>query len=142
MCDQSLRLNGLRLLVIDDDADANEILTFLFSEEGAKIVAAATASEALEVLSHFQPDILISDIRLPDYDGYLLLFKIRNLIALQGKQIPAIALTAFSGQEYRKRSMLAGFDIHLSKPIDLDELVSVVESLVCTQQSSHAYKQT
>lgn len=142
MCNQSLRLNGLRLLVVDDDADAREILTFLFSGEGANIVAAATANEALEVLSLFQPDILISDIRLPDSDGYLLLLKIRNLIALQGKQIPAIALTAFSGQEYRTRSMLAGFDRHLSKPIDLEELVSVVESLVSLRESSHAYKQT
>lgn len=130
------KLDGLRLLVVDDDPDARELLTILFSEDGADIIAAGSAVEALEALSCFQPNMLISDISLPDEDGYSLLQKVRKLNASQGGQIPAIALTAYTMDEDRARALLAGFDRHLSKPIDLDELTSVVKSLACQTQVS------
>ncbi|WP_017319284.1 response regulator [Mastigocladopsis repens] len=135
MSDKFLKLDGLRLLVVDDDADARELLTCLFSWEGAEIITATSAVEALDALAGFQPDILISDIRLPDEDGYSLLLKVRNLDVSQGGKIPAIALTADAGEEYRIRALSAGFDRYIAKPIDLDELSSVVKSLAFSKIS-------
>ena len=136
MCHTFQKLEGLRLLVVDDDPDALELLTILFSGDGAEIIAAASALEALEALSCFQPDMLISDISLPDEDGYSLLQKVRNLDASCGGQIPAIALTAHAMEEDRTRALSAGFDRHLSKPFDLDELTSLVKSLACQTEVS------
>ena len=135
MC-HTQKLDGLRLLVVDDDPDTRELLTILFSGEGAEIIAAASVVEALEALSCFQPDMLISDISLPDEDGYSLLQKVRKLDASQRGQIPAIALTAHVMDEDRARALSAGFDRHLSKPTDLDELTSVVKSLACQTKVS------
>jgi two-component system, OmpR family, response regulator len=135
MKNESMKLNGLRLLIVDDDPDARELLTVFFSWEGVDVITAASASEALEELLRFQPDILISDIRLPDEDGYSLLVKVRNLATDQGGKIPAIALTADVSEEYRTRALTAGFDSYISKPIDLDELTSVVKNLsFCNSQ--------
>ncbi|KZL51118.1 MULTISPECIES: response regulator [Cyanophyceae] len=129
MYTQSTAVKGLRLLVVDDDADTRQILNILFELEGAKVIAVASASEALEVISQFKPDILISDISLPDESGYSLLPKVRGLMAAQGKQIPAIALTGYAREEDRIYAFASGFQTHLCKPINLDELVSEVASL-------------
>ncbi|MDF5735675.1 MULTISPECIES: response regulator [unclassified Nostoc] len=129
MSNQSISFKGLRLLVVDDDPDTRTLLTFLFELDGAEIVTAALAGEALEIMSSFKPDILISDIYLPDEDGYSLLLKARNLEAKRGRKIPAIALTASALDEDRKRASLAGYDIYRCKPVDLDELASVVANL-------------
>ncbi|MEH2169434.1 MAG: response regulator [Nostoc sp.] len=134
MSNQSMSFKGLRLLVVDDDADTRTLLTFLFELEEGEVVAAASADEALKIMSFFKPDILISDICLPDEDGYSLLLKIRNLQAKRGRKIPAIALTASTLEGDRKRALLAGYDIYQSKPIDLDELTSMVASLVGLKQ--------
>ncbi|MCG6136424.1 MAG: response regulator [Nostoc sp. LLA-1] len=132
---QSLSVNGLHLLVVDDDTDTRKILTILFELEGAKVIAVASASEALKVISHFKPDILISDICLPDEDGYSLLPKIRNLVAAPGKCMPAIALTGSAKEEDRTYALSAGFQKHLCKPINLDELVYEVANLARSQQA-------
>ncbi|MEH1903270.1 MAG: response regulator [Nostoc sp.] len=129
MSNQSISFKGLRLLVVDDDPDTRTLLTFLFELDGAEIVTAASAGEALEIMSSFKPDVLISDIYLPDEDGYSLLLKARNLEAKRGRKIPAIALTASALDEDRKRASLAGYDIYRCKPVDLDELASVVANL-------------
>ncbi|MBE9050001.1 response regulator [Nostocales cyanobacterium LEGE 11386] len=129
MYSQSSSVGGLRLLIVDDDADTRQILSILFELEGAKVVAVASASEALEVITNFQPDIFISDICLPDEDGYSLLRKIRNLVSEQEKFIPAIALTGSAREENRTYAFAAGFQRHLYKPINLDELVYEVASL-------------
>ncbi|TAF08633.1 MAG: response regulator [Nostocales cyanobacterium] len=134
MFSPSICLDNLRLLVVDDDSDSRQILTLLFEFEGAKIICAASALEALEVISHFQPDILITDICLPDEDGYWLLTKVKNLPALKGRYVPAIALTGMASEEDREYSLRAGFQKHLSKPIDLNELVSVVANLAESNQ--------
>ncbi|MEH2376669.1 response regulator [Nostoc sp.] len=134
MLNQSISFKGLRLLVVDDDPDTRTLLTFLFELDGAEILTAASAGEALEIMSFFKPDVLISDIHLPDEDGYSLLLKARNLEAKRGRKIPAIALTASAFDEDRKRASLAGYDIYQSKPIDLDELASVVATLAGVEQ--------
>jgi CheY-like chemotaxis protein len=129
MCSQCIGLDNLCLLVVDDDIDNRQLLTLLFELEGAKIISAASASEALEVISNFQPDIFISDISLPDENGYSLLSKLRNSPILKGRYIPAIALTGWASAEDHEYSLKVGFQKHLSKPVDLNELVSIVASL-------------
>ncbi|MEH2273863.1 MAG: response regulator [Nostoc sp.] len=129
MSNESMSFKGLRLLIVDDDADTRTLLTFLFELEGAELITAASADDALEIISLFKPDILISDLYLPDEDGCSLLLKVRNLEAKRGRKIPAIALTASALDEDRNRALLAGYNIYRCKPIDLDELVSAVASL-------------
>ncbi|MEH2243817.1 response regulator [Nostoc sp.] len=134
MSNQSIYFKGLRLLVVDDDPDTRTLLAFLFELDGAEIVTAGSAGEAIAIMSFFKPDILISDIYLPDEDGYSLLLKIRNLEAKRGRKIPAIAMTASAFDEDRNCALLAGYDIYRCKPIDLDELASVVASLTGLEQ--------
>ncbi|MBC1219205.1 response regulator [Nostoc sp. UCD121] len=134
MSNQSMSFKGLRLLVVDDDPDTRTLLTFLFELDGAEIITAASAGAAIEIMSFFKPDILISDIYLPDENGCSLLMKVRNLEAKRGRKIPAIALTASAFDEDRNRALLAGYDIYRCKPIDLDDLSSTVASLVMLEE--------
>ncbi|MEH2109633.1 response regulator [Nostoc sp.] len=130
----SFSFKGLRLLVVDDDADTRTLLTFLFQLDGAEVIAAASADEALKTMSFFRPDILISDICLPDEDGYSLLLKVNDLEAKRGRKIPAIALTASTLDEHRRLALLAGYDRYQCKPIDIDELASTVVTLAELEQ--------
>ncbi|MHC5738972.1 response regulator [Nostoc sp.] len=130
----SFSFKGLRLLVVDDDADTRTLLTFLFKLDGAEVIAAASADEALKTMSFFRPDILISDICLPDEDGYSLLLKVNDLEAKRGRKIPAIALTASTLDEHRRLALLAGYDRYQCKPIDIDELASTVVTLAELEQ--------
>ncbi|MEH2141907.1 response regulator [Nostoc sp.] len=134
MSNESMSFKGLRLLVVDDDADTRTLLTFLFELDGAEIITAASADDALEIISLFKPDILISDLYLPDEDGCSLLLKVRNIEAKRGRKIPAIALTASALDEDRNRALLAGYNIYRCKPIDLDELTFTVASLAGLEQ--------
>ena len=134
MSNQSISFQGLRLLFVDDDFDTRTLLTYLFELCGAEIITAASAGEAIAIMSSFKPDILISDIYLPDEDGYSLLLKARNLEAKRGRKIPAIALTASALDEDRNNALLMGYNIYLCKPIDLDKLASVVASLTRLKQ--------
>ncbi|RCJ21595.1 histidine kinase [Nostoc minutum NIES-26] len=126
---QSISVDGLRLLIIDDHADSRELLKIFFETQGAEIKAVATVSEALELIFCFQPDIPIGEIYLPDETVHSLFAKVRNLEAKQGRWIPAIALTRFATDKDRAYALKTGFHIHLCKPIDLDKLVCVVASL-------------
>ena len=130
MGNESLTLAGLRLLVVDNNSDMRELLIFTFEKVGAEITAAATANEALEVLKWLKPNVFTSEIRLPNEDGYSLLSKIRELEKERGRQIVAIAVTADAREEDRARALASGFDWYLPKPVDLDELVTVVKYLV------------
>ena len=134
MSNESMSFKGLRLLVVDDDPDTRTLLTFLFELDGAEIITAASAGDAIEIMSFFKPDIFISDIYLPDENGCSLLMKVRNLEAKRGRKIPAIALTASAFDEDRNRALLAGYDIYRCKPIDLDDLSSTVASLVMLEE--------
>lgn len=134
MSDQSTHLQNLRLLVVDDDGDTRDILTLLFELEGAEIRCAACGQEAIEIISDFEPDILISDVSIDDEDGCWLLPKIRNSEVLKHKWIPAIAITGWSSEKDKEYTSNAGFQKHLCKPLNLDELVDVVASLAnCNQ---------
>jgi PAS domain S-box-containing protein len=118
-------LDGLRLLVVDDDADAGELLAHVLGGEGADVQFVTSAKAALEALVTFMPDVLISDIGMPDVDGYTLLKKIRSLSS-RISRVPAIALTAYVQPEERKKTLLAGFQLYLSKPVDVEELLAAV----------------
>jgi CheY-like chemotaxis protein len=127
--DRFILLNGLRVLVVDDNADARELLTFILEQHRAEVTAVASATKALEVLAQIEPHILVSDLGMPGEDGYALIRQVRALPLEQGGRIPAIALTAYAKEEDRKRALLSGFQTHISKPVEPEELVAVVASL-------------
>ncbi|WP_071187381.1 PAS domain S-box protein [Trichormus sp. NMC-1] len=122
-------LEGLRVLLVDDEADARHLLTTILGEYGAQVMAVASAMEAMSALRKFHPDILVSDIGMPEEDGYTLIRKIRTLSIEQGGRIPAVALTAYARTEDRTQALLAGFQLHIPKPINPAELAVVVANL-------------
>jgi CheY-like chemotaxis protein/two-component sensor histidine kinase len=127
-----ITLNGLRLLIVDDEADTRDLLTVLLTQHGAEVRACVSSGETLALLEHWQPDVLISDIGMPDEDGYTLLRKIRALPPERGGRIPAAALTAFARSEDRVRALAAGFQMHIPKPVEIAELIIVIASLAAS----------
>lgn len=125
----STALEGLKLLVIDDDAGSRDLLLTLLGYCGAEVKTGSSAIEALEAVTRFKPDLLISDIEMPDQDGYSLVRKLRLLEGELGRHIPAVALTAHARTEDRMQALAAGFDTHVCKPVEPAELVTVVASL-------------
>jgi CheY-like chemotaxis protein len=123
----NIRLDGLKVLVVDDEADVRDVLSRILRSCGADVIEAATASDAVRATETDRPGILISDVGMPGEDGYELIRRVRMLG--ESGSIPAIALTAFSRLEDRTRAMLAGFQIHLAKPIESEELIVTVASL-------------
>jgi PAS domain S-box-containing protein len=123
-------LNGLEVLVVDDEADTRDLLTTVLERCDAKVVAVASAAEALEALRWLKPDVLVSDIGMPDEDGYALIRKVRALPPEQGGRIPAVALTAHARVEDRMRALSAGYQMHVAKPVEPTELVTIIASLV------------
>lgn len=122
-------LAGLRVLVCEDDADSRDLLNELLCNEGAIVRLAAAAGEAMDHLREFRPDVFVSDIGLPVVDGYSLIRQIRQLTGEQGGWTPAIALTAYAGAEDARRAFEAGFQSHMTKPVDPSELAARVASL-------------
>jgi CheY-like chemotaxis protein len=129
-------LNGLRVLVIDGHSDSRELLAMLFEPYGVEMLPAASVGEALDILSRTPPDLLISELRLPDEDGYLLMQKVRDFEIAHGVQIPAIALTTSIDNLDRDRALAGGFCQYISKPCNLDELMESVTGLVEQYQSN------
>jgi two-component system, chemotaxis family, sensor kinase Cph1 len=123
------RLGGVRVLVVEDEPDARELLVTELSQFGVEAHAVDSAREGLAVLQQLLPDVLISDIGMPAMDGYALITAVRQLPAESGGRTPAIALTAFGTSQDRTRAFLAGFDAHLPKPVEPDELAAVLLSL-------------
>jgi signal transduction histidine kinase len=122
------RLTGAKVLVVDDDADAREVLRMILEDAGAHVTTAASARETREMMGEIDPDLLIADIGMPEEDGYSLIVSIRN----QGEplsQVPAIALTAHTRPEDVEHALAAGFQIHMAKPIDSTRLVDSIASL-------------
>jgi len=125
----SLSLDGLRVLVVDDEADAREVVTAILESHGIEVTAVATAHAALEVIEQFLPDVLISDIRMPVENGYSFIRRVRELEVRQGRRhIPAAAFTAYL-EESREKALSAGFEAHLHKLARPDELVALVAQL-------------
>ncbi len=127
--DQAPRLDGVRVLVVEDEADARHLLAAVLQKRGARVYMAATGAEALEVLQRERPDVLLSDIALQDQDGYELIKSVRRLPPDRGGRIPAAALTGYGRLEDRMRALSAGFQLHAAKPVEPAELVAVVASL-------------
>lgn len=123
--------DGVRILVVDDDADSREMLQFLLEDSKAQIKTTGSAIEALVQFEAFKPDILISDLGMPEMDGYDLIKQIRALPSeSDGNRTPAIALTGYVSQEEQKRVEDAGFDIHVAKPVDFNNLMETIKNLL------------
>ncbi|MDV2991579.1 MAG: Sensor histidine kinase RcsC [Chroococcidiopsis sp. SAG 2025] len=126
-----LPLQGIRILVVDDDADARDFLHFALTLEEAEVKVARSAKEALEILNQFQPNVIVSDIGMPEEDGYSLLRQVRSQTAARGGEpIFAIALTAFARESDRQSAIAAGFQRHLAKPVVVAELVAAIANLI------------
>jgi CheY-like chemotaxis protein len=122
-------LEGLRVLVVDDEPDARDVMERIFAMAGADVAVAASAAEALEAVKARCPDVLVSDIGMPERDGYSLLRAIRALPPPAGS-IAAVALTAYAGPEDTERALHAGFQKHIAKPAAPHALIEMVAALV------------
>jgi CheY-like chemotaxis protein len=122
-------LTGVRALVVDDDRDTLELLAEVLRSRGVLVTAAVSAQEALVALDREVPDILLTDIAMPERDGYDLIQRVRARPVERGGRVPAVAITAYARAEDTERSLASGFQMHLSKPVDLDELFTTVASL-------------
>jgi two-component system CheB/CheR fusion protein len=129
-------LTGIKILVVEDNEDSRSLVTLLLEQQNAIVTAVASASEALSALSQSLPDVLISDVSMPDVDGYTLIRQIRELPLEQGGQIPAIAMTAYAEESDRAAAISAGFQRHIAKPVDIDNLIEVISSLVVRGSNS------
>jgi signal transduction histidine kinase len=129
-------LEGVHVLVVDDEPDARELLVTVLVQASATVTAVGSAAEALEAVQRLRLDALVSDIGMPEQDGYTLIRKVRSLEPERGGQIPAVALTAYARSEDRLRALTAGYQMHVPKPIEPIELVMVVASLTGRVRSS------
>jgi PAS domain S-box-containing protein len=127
--EQCQTLDGARVLVVEDDLDTLEMLRFILEKCGAKVITATSTREALEVLDRCKPHALVSDLAMPDEDGYELISKVRSREAERGGKIPAVALTAYARAEDRARALAAGFQMHVPKPVDPEAFVAAVANL-------------
>jgi CheY-like chemotaxis protein len=123
-------LQGVRVLVVDDDDDVRVFVTFLLQQYGATVTTVASAAEALKAFAQAQPDILISDIGMPQVDGYALMRQVRQFPPEQGGRIPGLALTAYAGEIDYQQAISAGFQHHLAKPVEPEALIEAVANLV------------
>ena len=123
-------LGGVRVLLVEDDGDARDLMTRMLREHGAEVTAASSAAEALDIFAALEPDVLVSDIGMPDEDGYSLIARVRAMPAESGGRVPAVALTALARAEDRKRAILAGYQVHLAKPVEAAELCATIANLV------------
>ena len=123
-------LNGLRVLVVDDEVDTRQLLKTALSKQGARVSTAPSATAALRLISRVKPDVLISDIGMPGVDGYELMRRVRLLPKARGGAVPAVALTAYAREIDRQRALHAGYQTYLAKPVELSELSLTVANLV------------
>jgi signal transduction histidine kinase/CheY-like chemotaxis protein len=121
-----LPLAGVQILVVDDEADTRDYLSFVLEQAGATVTVAASADEALQALASSKPDVLLSDIGMPDVDGYMLVRQVQALETKLGARVPAVALTAYASEIDRQQALAAGFVQHLSKPVEPEELVKAI----------------
>ncbi len=131
-------LSGIRVLLVEDDPDSREMTARLLRRYNADVTASAGASEAFATFQQQRPDVLLSDIGMPDEDGYTLLSRIRALPAEQGGSVPAIALTALARPDDRRRALLAGYQVHVPKPADVVELAATIVNLVRRHKAPQA----
>ena len=132
----AIRVRGVKVLLVEDERDTRELVERLLTDAGCQVVAVNSAAAAYDAITSERPDILVSDIGLPDEDGYSLIRRVRARPRSDGGGIPAIALTAFARSEDRTRALHAGFQVHVTKPVEPTELVAVVGSFAGMVQSN------
>ncbi|HEX5888929.1 MAG TPA: PAS domain S-box protein [Pyrinomonadaceae bacterium] len=126
----SVRLDGVHVMLVEDDDDSRKLLGTMLKRYGARVTPTKSAAEALSVFSSDVPDILISDIGMPDQDGYEFIQKLRALPVEKGGQTPAIALTGYASRKDRERALAAGYHQHIAKPIEQSEMITAIAALV------------
>lgn len=122
-------LAGVRVVIVDDDPDAVEMTVVIIAGAQAEVRTSFSAAAAFALVRDWRPDVLIADVEMPDEDGYALIRRIRALDAAHGGRVAAVAVTAYGRAEDRMRTISAGFDMHLPKPVDPAELLTIVRSL-------------
>ena len=130
--DEEVDLAGIKALIIDDEPDARGLIKWVLANSKADVIMAASAAEGLELLQNQRPDIVISDIGMPERDGYHFIREVRSLPSSNGGKTPAIALTAFARSEDRTRALLAGYQIHLAKPIEPTTFAAQITAFFAT----------
>jgi PAS domain S-box-containing protein len=133
---EHIMLSGVKVLVVDDEQDARGLIKEVLTQCEAIVTTAASAEEALDILMKQKPDVMISDIGMPEKDGFQLIREVRSFPATQGGKTPAIALTAFAHSEDRTKAMLAGYQMHLSKPVQAHELIAAIANLTGWKRQS------
>ncbi|MDB5291465.1 MAG: hypothetical protein JWL69_2706 [Phycisphaerales bacterium] len=126
---ERLSLEGIKVLVVDDEPDARRLIQRFLSDFKAEVTAVGSAAEAIDALQTLRPDVLVSDIGMPGEDGYALIRKVRKLGPDRGGNVPALALTAYARSEDRQRAIMCGYHMHVSKPVEPSELITMVASL-------------
>jgi PAS domain S-box-containing protein len=127
--------SNTQILVVDDEPDIRDLVTFILQDYGVEVTAVASAQEALQALSESIPDVLISDIGMPKTDGYMLMREVRARSPQQGGRVRAIALTAYAGEMNQQQALAAGFQMHISKPVDPDALVKAIADLISASRT-------
>jgi CheY-like chemotaxis protein len=122
-------LKGISILVVEDDADTRDLLKVLLEAQGAGVTITASAQEALTAYDQSRPNVIVADIGMPDYNGYTLIGRVRSRDREKGKMVPAIALTAFTTAIDRDTVLSAGFQVHMPKPFEPNQLISVIADL-------------
>ena len=124
------RLDEVRVLVVDDDTDSRDLFTAILTHRGAEVTAVGTVREGLAAARRARPHVVVCDIAMPDDDGFTLIREVRAWPTAQGGGVPALALTAYARLEDRERALAAGFQVHLSKPVEPRDLLETVTRLV------------
>ena len=127
--ESSHQLDGLKIVAVDDEADARYLFKTALSSLGAEVAVASSATEALDLIKEFKPDVIVSDVGMPGVDGYEFISRLRSLSPEEGSKIPAVALTAYARVEDRMRALAAGYQMHVPKPVETAELAAVIASL-------------
>ncbi|MBN3892022.1 MAG: PAS domain S-box protein [Nostoc sp. JL31] len=122
--------NGLKVLLVDDERDTRELIAFILEQSGAVVIQSGSAMEALRIMPQFQPNLLLSDIGMPEVDGYMLIRQIRAMSPELGGKIPAIALTAYAGEVDYQQAIAAGFGQHITKPVEPAKLLRAIANLI------------
>lgn len=135
-------LDGVRVVVIDDELDAQQLIEAILRNAGALVEVAASAPQGLELLRRVRPDVLLCDLGLPGEDGIALIRRVRELDVAEGGRTPAVAVTAFARSGDRTRALLAGFHVHVAKPFDADELVATIAGLLGIQRRTDGTAET
>jgi CheY-like chemotaxis protein len=123
------RLDGIRVLLVEDDEDSRKLLGLMLTKQGAEVTSTESSAEALAALGQSMPDLVLSDIGMAGEDGYELMRKVRALPPERGGLTPAIALTGYATRKDRERALSAGYQLHLAKPVEPTELVAAIANL-------------